>query len=136
MDNVTLEDLRKYPELMRDIRAISMEIEALYVPIKAASMTSDGSARSTTPGDPTVSSYYKREERRKKLEAHRAELMEITERIERFVDTTDDRKVAAIMRIHFLAGKSWATTCYELFGYFDKDVCRHAVKRYFEGRKT
>lgn len=135
VDNVTLEDLRRYIDLKNELKSIPLEIEALYYPVKSAGMTWDGSTRSTTPGDPTVTSFYKREARREKLEKRQAELMEITDRIEHFVDTMDDRHVAAIIKIHFFAGKSWATTCHELFGYFDKDTCRKTVKRYFEGRK-
>lgn len=134
MGEITLEDLRMYIDLQNEIKAIELEIESLYYPIRSAPMTSDGSTRSSLPGNPTERAVFRIEEKKKKLERKRDDLIQLTERLERFVAELKDHHVAAIIRLHFLCGKTWGETCYLIFGYYDKDTCRKTVKRFFEGR--
>ena len=69
------------------------------------------------------------------LEAKQAELEKLIDRIDAFINEVDDHHVAAIMRIHFVVGKTWRATCKEIYGYADPDICRDAVRRYMEKRK-
>ena len=131
-EEITLEDLRKYQSIKENLKAIQMELNALYYPVSSVPMTSDGSTRSSLPSSPTERAFFRIEAKKARLEAKQAELDDLMDRIEAFIDDVDDHHVAAIMRMHFICGKTWRATCKEIYGYADPDICRMAVRRYME----
>ncbi len=129
---MTLEELRQYQAIKESIKAIEAEIESLYYPISSPPMVSDGSGRSLSPSDPTARAFYRIEADRERLARKQEELTAQKERIDIWIDNLDDQHIAAIIRWHFLLGKTWRETCIKIYGYPDPDICRVAVKRYFE----
>lgn len=133
-EEITLEDLRKYQSIKENLKAIQMELNALYYPVSSVPMTSDGSTRSSLPSSPTERAFFRIEAKKARLEAKQAELDDLIDRIDAFIDDIEDHHVAAIMRMHFVVGKSWRVTCMQIYGYPDPDICRMAVRRYMEKR--
>lgn len=129
---ITLQDLREYQDIKENLKAIQMEIDSLYYPVSSVPIISDGSAKSSTPSSPTERAVHRIDRKKKRLEAKRAELDDLTERIEVFIDELEDHHIAAILRVHFIIGKTWRETCAQIYGYADPDICRMAVRRYFE----
>lgn len=129
---VTLEDLRKYRNKLADIAGLDAEIEASYntvsSPVPSEIVAGKSSVRPT--GDSVSSSYRRRES----LERKKAKLVEEVKAIEAFVDECDDQMARAIMRLHFLAGKSWRQTAVAVYDYryADGENCRKYIWRYFK----
>ena len=134
--DVTLEDLREFQSMQEEMKSIKAEIQSLYYPVSSPSGSLVIAGRSSVrpAGDPTASTVRDIEERRNKLERMQAEREELADRIYTFVDSMDDRHIAAIVRYHFLLGLTWAQTAKQIYGYADADICRNAVKRYFKKR--
>lgn len=127
--SITKEELRNYRKLRVEIAALEAEIRAMYSPVGSPPTEIIGS-RGNTPGDPTAQTVYRIEGKREKLEAKIAEYLELTERIEQFVEEIDDLTVKSIVRLHFLVGYSWRQTCVRVYGYADPDTCRNTFNRY------
>jgi hypothetical protein len=134
MDKITLEDLREYRAIQESIRAIEAEIESLYYPIGSPSLISDGAGRSSVRpvSDPTAEAFRRIEADRARLEVKRAELETLKVRVDEWLNSLEDNHIAAILRWHFILGKSWRETCVEVYGYADPDICRKAVRKFFE----
>lgn len=130
---VTLEDLRRYQDLKRNIASIEAEIQSLYYPVSSPSGSPIISGKSSvrSAGDPTAAAYRDIEKRKEKLKLLQSELQERADKIYAFVDNMDDHHMASILRYHFLIGLTWAQTSEKVYGYVDGDICRNAVKRYF-----
>ena len=130
---VTKEDLRRYRDMKDCIQALQAEINASYSPVGSPSTEMIGS-HSTTPGDPTAQAVHRIEAKRERLRKKIEEYVELTERIERFVDEVekDDLTVANIIRFYFLAGFTWRKTCMMIYKRSDPDVCRVTFHRYME----
>lgn len=130
--DVTLEDLRKYRNKLAEIVGLDAEIEASYntvsSPVPSEIVAGKSSVRPT--GDSVSSSYHRRES----LERKKAKLVEEVKAIEAFVDECDDQMARAIMRLHFLAGKSWRQTAVAVYDYryADGENCRKYIWRYFK----
>lgn len=131
---IGLEDLRKYQDIKENLKSIRAEIESLYSPVSSAPMTSDGAGRSLNPGDPTARAVHEILKRKDKLETLEKELTAMAKRVTDYVDGMTDHHTAAIIRYHFIIGLSWSQTCRRIYGYPDPDICRIAVKRYFQKR--
>lgn len=134
MEEITLEDLRKYRHLLQDIRAIQEELRRIYLQSPAPSEVAGGKSSVPTPGDPTARKAMQAIERKDQLEKLLQERDIQRGRIEIFVDHLDDHHVAAILRWRYLLGYSWAETCMKMYGYPNSDICRMAVQRYFLGK--
>lgn len=132
---IGLEELRKYQDIKDNLKSIRAEIDSLYSPVSSAPITSDGAGRSLTPGDPTARAVHEILKRKDKLEALEKELTAMTKRVTDYVDSMTDHHTAAIIRYHFIIGLSWSQTCRMIYGYPDPDICRKAVRRYFQKKK-
>lgn len=130
--DITLEDLRRYRALVATIAAIDAEIEAAYSTVSSPSPSDVVAGRSSVrpAGDPVGSALHRVESLRRK----KAKLTEEKEAIEAFVDGCTDQMAQAIMRLHFLAGKSWRQTAVVVYGYryADGETCRMYIWRYFK----
>ena len=130
--DVTIEDLRRYRSLVATLASIDAEIEAAYnsvsSPVPSEIIAGKSSVRPA--GDPTGSALRRVEALRRK----KGTLEEEKTRIEEFVDACDDRTAEAIMRLHFLAGKTWRQTAIIVYGYkyADGETCRMYIWRYFK----
>ena len=89
-EEITLEDLRKYQSIKENLKAIQMELNALYYPVSSVPMTSDGSTRSSLPSSPTERAFFRIEAKKARLEAKQAELDDLIDRIDAFIDDVED----------------------------------------------
>lgn len=135
MEEITIEDLRAYQGIKKEIEAIREEIRMIYIQSPGPKEVIGGRSSVSTPGDPTARKALKAIERRERLEIKETELEALQERIETYIDTMDDHHTAAIIRWHFIQGKSWRETCSRIYGYPDPDICRMAVRRYFKAKE-
>jgi len=125
--NISIEDLKEYRWTKQEIKSIEAEIESLYRPIHSPSGNTSGS-RSSLPGDPTASAVGRIEY----LKQRRDDLQKDINRVDTWLLATKSRKVAAICRWHYVLGKTWDVTSYEVYGYYTKDTARHSIERFFE----
>ena len=135
MDEITWEDLQHYQGLKAEIKSIEYEIREIYVQSPGPREVVGGASSVPSSGDPTARKAMRIIERRERLEARLRELEEMTDRIEMFIDTMEDHHKAAIMRWHFIQGKSWRETCSEVYGYPNPDTCRMEISRYFKAKE-
>lgn len=130
--DITLEDLRRYRALVATIASIDAEIEAAYSTVSSPTPSDVVAGRSSVrpAGDPVGSALHRVES----LWRKKAKLTEEKEAIEAFVDGCDDQMAQAIMRLHFLACKSWRQTAVVVYGYryADGETCRKYVQRFFK----
>lgn len=136
MDDITLEDLRQYQDILEELEAIRDEIRMIYIESPAPKEVIGGRSSVSTPGDPTARKAMKALERKERLENRERQLEDLQERIEEYIDRMTDHHTAAIMRWHFIRGLTWRQTCSKVYGYPDPDICRMAVRRYFTSREN
>lgn len=136
MDDITLEDLRQYQDILEELEAIRDEIRMIYIESPAPKEVIGGRSSVSTPGDPTARKAMKALERKERLEARERQLEDLQDRIEEYIDRMTDHHTAAIMRWHFIRGLTWRQTCSKVYGYPDPDICRMAVRRYFTSREN
>lgn len=129
---ITKEDLRAYQDIKLEISVIDRQIQSLYYPVSSVPMSSDG-GHSSTPSNPTERAVFKIDDKREELRQKQAELQEIIDRIDRWVNSLDDHLVASIIRLHFVCGLTWRQTCKCVYGYPDPDICRITFNRFMEG---
>ena len=98
---ITKEELRAYHDIKLEISVIEREIQSLYYPVSSVPMSSEG-GHSSTPSNPTEAAVFKIDDKRKKLKAKQAELQDIIDRIDDWVNTLDDHLAASIIRLHFI----------------------------------
>ena len=130
--DITIEDLRRYRAIVATIASIDAEIESAYSTVSSPTPSEVVAGRSSVrpAGDPVGSALHRVESLRRK----QAKLLEEKEAIEAFVDGCTDDMAQAIMRMHFLAGKSWRKTAVAVYGYIyaDGETCRKYVQRFFK----
>lgn len=130
--DITIEDLRRYRAIVATIASIDAEIESAYSTVSSPTPSEVVAGRSSVrpAGDPVGSALHRVESLRRK----QAKLVEEKEAIEAFVDGCTDDMAQAIMRMHFLAGKSWRQTAVAVYDYryADGENCRKYIWRYFK----
>ena len=130
--DVTLEDLRRYRAIVATITSIDAEIESAYSTVSspAPSEVVAGKSSVRPAGDPVGSAL----RRVDSLRRRQAKLVEEKEAIEAFVDGCTDDMAQAIMRMHFLSGRTWKQTAVQLYGYryADGETCRKYIQRFFK----
>lgn len=136
MDDITLEDLRQYQDILEELEAIRDEIRMIYIESPAPKEVIGGRSSVSTAGDPTARKAMKALERKERLENRERQLEDLQERIEEYIDRMTDHHTAAIMRWHFIRGLTWRQTCSKVYGYPDPDICRMAVWRHFTSREN
>lgn len=134
-EEISIEDLRQYLAIRKEIQALDDEIRAIYIESPGPKENVGGKSSVRTPGDPTARKAMRAIERKEKLEAKRTELEEIIDRIDAYIDSMRNHHVAAIMRWHYVRGLSWRQTCVKIYGYPDPDICRMTVWRYFKNKQ-
>lgn len=126
---MTYEELKQYQKLRHEIIALQAEKESLYFPVKSPS--SNG-AHSSTPGDPTKQAFDRIQVIDQKISDKLSEYTDRIERIEEWANGIDDNDVKSIVRLHFLANKTWNETAVLLSDGLTGDTCRKKFKRYFK----
>lgn len=134
-EEITVEDLRQYQAIVKEIQALEAEIAAIYIESPGPKENVGGRASVRSSGDPTHRKALRAIERKEKLEKKQQELEGLIDRIDSYIDHMTDHHVAAIIRWHFVRGLSWRQTCVKIYGYPDPDICRMTVWRYFKSKE-
>lgn len=131
---ITLEDLKNYQELKREIRAIEYRIEQIRYSSPSPKEVIGGRSSASVPSNPTEQKALDLAEKTERLEARLRELMEYQSRIERFVYfECEDVLVRNIIAIHYLEEKTWAETSWVVCQSLNESTARNKVIRYFGG---
>ena len=110
---VTIDDLYSYRNLCREINAIQFQINDTALAVRSPSF--GGMPHGTTPGDPTARAALKIIELEDDLKRKSNEMVDQAKQIEAWVDSTDNHEIRAIIRYHFLAGKTWRETSMAMY---------------------
>lgn len=134
MEEITLEDLQRYQELKREIRAIEYRIEQIRYSSPPPRDVIGGRSSASAPSNPTERKALDIAEKTELLESRLRELMVYQEKIERFVYfECEDVLVRNIIAIHYLDGKTWAETSLVVCRSPNESTARSKVIRYFGG---
>ena len=125
---MTIEQLRSFRGIQREMEQIQREIDLLYYPIRSPR---SGEGRSSTPSDPTAAAVDKIMRLEERLCRLREELADQLEEIEQWLETLDDHELRAIIRAHYLLGDSWARCTQRVMSYEFSDSAKHRVYRFF-----
>lgn len=126
--DMTIERLRAFRGIQREIEEIDREISLLYYPI-ASPRSSE--THGTTPGDPTARAVSIIMKKQEEIEVLRARLAQELQDIEDWIDTLDDHELRAIIRAHYLLGDSWARCSQRILNYSFSEAAKFRVYRYF-----
>lgn len=133
MESVTKEDLRRYLGMKATIAGLRAEIRQIRESSPKPHEVLGGRMSAKAPSDPTLRKAMQVIETENRLERKLAEYETMTDRIERWTEdlSATNPEVAEIIRLHYLHGISWATTCETMYGYRDEDRCRKTIRRWF-----
>lgn len=127
---VTLQDLQMYQAWKASVRAFDDEIQMVRESSARPDLNRGGKSSVRQAGDPTRSKAMRIIE----LEAKSASYREKIQRVEDFTEALTEPLIQAIIRTHYIRGKTWGQTAVILYGYYDKDVCRKLISRYFKNQ--
>lgn len=127
--DMTIERLRAFRGIQREIEEIDREISLLYYPI-ASPRSSE--THGTTPGDPTARAVSIIMKKQEDIEVLRARLAQELQDIEEWIDTLDDHELRAIIRAHYLLGDSWARCSQRVLNHRFSEAAKFRVYRYFD----
>ena len=125
---MTIEQLRSFRGIQKEMEQIQREIDLLYYPIRSPR---SGEGHSQTPSDPTAAAVAKIMSLEGKLAQTREELAQQLEEIEEWLDSLEDHELRAIIRAHYLLGDSWARCTQRILNYEFSDSAKHRVYRFF-----
>lgn len=123
----TVNDLYQYRALAAEFESIQNTILALYDPVKSPSFDQIGT-HSQTPGDPTARAVSRIETLTQELEQKREDLGIRLASIESMLNTVQDPKIRAIIRLHFINGLTWNETASRIY----KNSTGDSVRKYFK----
>ena len=130
---ITREDLEQYQHIKAEIRAIEDQITKIYLSSPPPRDVTGGRSSVSAPGNPTERKALEAEEKKRKLEERQHALELFQARIERFVDyECEDPTVRAVIRCHYLNGRTWAQTSWICFRSANKSTSQMVINRYFK----
>ena len=129
MSDMTLDRLRQFRGIQKEVVEIQREIDTLYFPI--SSPNGHTGMGSSTPGDPTSQAVSRILKLQDKAEALTQQLAEELEAIEQWLEELDDHELRAIIRAHYLLGDSWARCTQRILNYEYSESAKYRVYRYF-----
>lgn len=130
MEEITLDRLRRFRGIQKEITELQREIDLLYYPISSPNGRSN-TGGSTTPGDPTAQAVSKILVKQKRIIRLTEELADELTAIEDWLETLDDHELRAIIRAHYLLGDSWTRCTQRILNYEYSDTAKKRVYRYF-----
>lgn len=126
---MTIEELEAYRGIISEMKALEMEIQALYDPRK--SPTGHEGIGGSEPGDPTGSSAMRIISLKEILAEQQEHWANAALDIETWLKTVDDSEIRSIVRWHYILGLSWKKTSYKVYGRNDYYLARKRIYRFF-----
>ena len=126
---MTIERLRQFRGIQKEVIELQREIDTLYFPI--SSPNGHQSMGSSMPGNPTERAVNRIIQLQEKAEQLTATLAEELEAIESWLDELEDHELRAIIRAHYLLGDSWSRCTQRILNYEFSDTAKKRVYRYF-----
>lgn len=130
-EKMEYQDLKDYLGMKSEVQAILEEINYWQTFVLTVKYDSNGS-KSGTPSDPTRKSALKLLELDEKLKKKRDKLVKKTLEIEEWLETLEDLVLVAVIRQHFILGKTWRETSKIVFEVEDPSISHKKVVRFFE----
>lgn len=126
---MTIEELNNFRGLVAEYDELQLQINHLYKAVR--SPFSQTGSHSSTPSDPTPAAVRKIDELKKVAEKKQIQIAMQLAEIENWLDGVEDAEIRAIVRAHFINGKTWKRTAAEVYGYADPAAPRMRMRRYF-----
>lgn len=126
---MTIEELKSFRGLMAEYKQLNDQIRNLYRNIR--SPFNPSGSHSMTPGDPTNAAAMKIIDLKEQAKDLQIRITGELEVIEAWLITVEDAEVRAIVRAHYINGKTWKQTASEVYGYADPATPRKRIRRYF-----
>lgn len=126
---MTIEELSSFRGLVAEQKQIKDQIRDLYRNIR--SPYNQSGVHSSTPGNPTEAAALKIIELKQQAEDLQIRIADELEQIELWLLTVEEAEVRAIVRAHYINGKTWKRTAAEVYGYADPAAPRMRIRRYF-----
>ncbi|MBR6158129.1 MAG: hypothetical protein IKQ27_14320 [Lachnospiraceae bacterium] len=123
------EKLRSYLGYREAVKALSEEIEQLYNPVSSVSFQNYYKRTNKDTEGSTIRALRKVEARREKLTQLLNEYLSVSEEIEDWLENLHDPYAEAIIRHHFILGKTWSSTAVKLCGFDCGDTLRVYIHR-------
>jgi hypothetical protein len=130
MEEMTLERLKAFEGIQKEVDEIQRELDLLYFPITSPNGRA-GEGYNSTPGDPTASAVQRIMRLEGKLIRRRDRLANELEAIENWLETLPDHELCAIIRAHYLLGDSWERCTQRILSYDNSDTAKLRVYRFF-----
>ena len=127
---MTIERLRQFRGIQKEVIEIQREIDTLYFPI--SSPNGHQGLGSSMPGNPTERAVNRIIQLQEKAEALTQQLAQELEDIEAWLDGLEDHELRAIIRAHYLLGDSWSRCTQRILNYEFSDTAKMRVYRYFD----
>lgn len=128
-NRMTIERLAQYTHIQSDISAILVQLQDLEKPIHSPNGKTDG-GHGSTPSDPTKEAAFKRIALENDLKEYMNRLMGEAKAINDWLRQIGNVEVEAIIRWHFLNGKTWAETSSIMYKNLSKDYCRKVFYKF------
>ena len=131
---MTIERLNQYRWIISNIKAITSEIDSFYEPIASPNghQAVGGGKSVMDVGDPTTNAVNRILELKEQLDREQRNLEGRIEEIHAWMELIMDLEVKAIIRRHFILGKTWMETSIETYGVQNRDYCRKRFYRFKE----
>lgn len=127
---MTIETLEQYRGITAEIKALELEINALYDIRKSPSLS--GMSGSSGPGDPTGQAAIRIIELKEQLTSEQERWSEMALTIETWLTTVEDAEIRSIIRWRYILGLGWKATAKRVYGDSNAaDACRKRIKRFF-----
>ena len=127
---MTIEELENYRGITSEMKALELEINALY-DVRKSPTGHEGTGNSG-PGDPTGRSAMRIIELKEKLITQQERWSDTALTIETWLNTVDDPEIRSIVRWHYILGLSWKRTSAKVYGKNDYYLARKRLYRFFE----
>ncbi len=126
---MTIERLTQYMHIRSDIDAIIVQLQDLELPI-ASPNGKTGEGHGSTPGNPTERAAFRRIELENDLK-ERLNFLELeSKEINDWIREINNVEIEAIVRWHFLNGKTWAETSGIMYKNMSREYCRKIFYRF------
>lgn len=127
---MTYTDLKNYLGMKAEVQAIVDEIkywESFVMTIHY----DEGGKSSNKVSNPTQQAVDKIMQLKERLNTKRDTLVQRTLEIEDWLDTLQDKELAAIIRHHFIGGKTWNETTRKVYGHAAWSLSQWRVRNFF-----